>query len=347
MVKARINYIDALRGFTMFVVVFVHVLNFLFGMLDSFLCQLFVTFMMPMFFFISGYLAYKPVEKFSFDTYAQMTRKKAVSLLVPATLFWCIFVVYLCKGDRSPIEYIAEKGFVTYWFLYALMGHFVVYYSMALMANYNKIVKNFLDAILIFVAVVGVVIYLLFNNRASCESLRVFAFFDFCFYFQFFVLGIFAKRHHRLWEKSLHNDKFITAVIIVFVACLFVIFHPRVSQYVPAVVAKVCVHEVVKYAGVLIVFAYFRRNAEFFNAENNWVKSILFVGRRTLDVYLIHFFFLSFSMDALCFGTINLFVIQFFITVLLATLVMATSLGVGSIIRMSGFLARYLLGANR
>lgn len=57
----RIRYIDALRGFTMLLVVFGHVMMFTFGIggYNSVIGSFFLTFRMPMFFFISGYIAYK------------------------------------------------------------------------------------------------------------------------------------------------------------------------------------------------------------------------------------------------------------------------------------------------
>ena len=63
MAKVRIHYIDALRGFTMLLVVFAHVLTFGFGMQKSFLSELFITFRMPMFFFISGFIGYKAIDR--------------------------------------------------------------------------------------------------------------------------------------------------------------------------------------------------------------------------------------------------------------------------------------------
>lgn len=57
----RIKYIDALRGFTMILVVFAHIEAFsMFGMQHTtFLGSIFQSFRMPLFFFISGYIAFK------------------------------------------------------------------------------------------------------------------------------------------------------------------------------------------------------------------------------------------------------------------------------------------------
>ena len=60
-IDGRIAYIDCLRGFTMLLVIWNHVadMSFGLGLSDSFWTQLFISFRMPMFFFISGFIAYK------------------------------------------------------------------------------------------------------------------------------------------------------------------------------------------------------------------------------------------------------------------------------------------------
>lgn len=59
--KKRIEYIDAVRGITMLIVVFQHIRAFSFGLYedDSILSMVYLSFMLPMFFFISGFASYK------------------------------------------------------------------------------------------------------------------------------------------------------------------------------------------------------------------------------------------------------------------------------------------------
>ena len=61
--KERIQYIDAMRGFTMLLVVFAHIETFSFDYASTgnitFLGEMFQLFRMPLFFFVSGFIAYK------------------------------------------------------------------------------------------------------------------------------------------------------------------------------------------------------------------------------------------------------------------------------------------------
>lgn len=67
MATKRLEYIDALRGFTMILVVFAHIINYGYHITDAkaetmdTFNNLFIRFRMPLFFFISGFVLYKNV----------------------------------------------------------------------------------------------------------------------------------------------------------------------------------------------------------------------------------------------------------------------------------------------
>ena len=93
--KQRIKYIDALRGFTMFLVVLQHIESIGFGIhpYESVLGNILVSFRMPMFFFISGYIAYKVSFDWNMDAYCSNLRKKAIVQLIPTVFFFSLFFI--------------------------------------------------------------------------------------------------------------------------------------------------------------------------------------------------------------------------------------------------------------
>lgn len=101
--KKRVQFIDAMRGFTMFLVVFGHV--FVFGLgygeEESVLSSFFITFRMPMFFFISGYIGFNAIEKCNFDFYRLNLAKKSFVQLVPTIIFLLFGVVFLTKKSLT------------------------------------------------------------------------------------------------------------------------------------------------------------------------------------------------------------------------------------------------------
>lgn len=124
--KERIKYIDALRGFTMLLVVFAHIelLGFGISPYSSTLGGIFVSFRMPMFFFISGYIAYKAIT-WDFGTYIKSVRKKAIVQLIPTIFFFSLFTFsHMPEAGRryykTAGEDIGLQSFCLSFFLFTI-----------------------------------------------------------------------------------------------------------------------------------------------------------------------------------------------------------------------------------
>ena len=78
----RIEYLDAMRGFTILLVVMWHVSYFGLGFdsSDTFNLQqyVFVPLRMPLFFFVSGFLMYKAAFQWNYSNTAQFLKKKVL-----------------------------------------------------------------------------------------------------------------------------------------------------------------------------------------------------------------------------------------------------------------------------
>ena len=106
--KKRIEYIDALRGLTMILVVFSHVELTSFGFENpTFINSLFMSFRMPLFFWVSGYIAYKASIQWNWSTWWQMSKKKTIIQLIPTLIFGLIYAYaytglpWWCSGEES------------------------------------------------------------------------------------------------------------------------------------------------------------------------------------------------------------------------------------------------------
>ena len=98
----------------------------------------------------------------------------------------------------------------------------------------------------------------------------------------------------------------------------------------------------------MTVFALFRRYGEFFSENRHIGKPLQFVGRNTLDVYLLHYFVLL-GMPAMLrpyiVETDNILV-TLVVGMAVAIAAVAVSLLISRVIRLSDHLAYYLLGAR-
>ena len=124
----RIEYIDALRGFTMILVVFAHVEMTSFGFVTpTFINSLFMSFRMPLFFFISGFIGYKASTQWNWSTWWAMSKKKLLIQLIPTFIFGVLYAYAYFQSDFHT--FITHNGKLGYWFTIALLEIFLIVYT--------------------------------------------------------------------------------------------------------------------------------------------------------------------------------------------------------------------------
>ena len=89
----RIEWIDALRGFTMILVVFSHIEVFGFGIPSNTVNSFFSQFRMPLFFFISGFIAFRAGEVWDRKYYTRQMLKKMRIQIIPTLFFGLLFSI--------------------------------------------------------------------------------------------------------------------------------------------------------------------------------------------------------------------------------------------------------------
>lgn len=338
--KKRVLFIDAMRGFTMFLVVLGHV--FVFGLgygeKESVLSSFFITFRMPMFFFISGYIGFKAIEKWTFDFYWSNLCKKAQVQLIPTIVF---FTLWCCAFGKDLVETFLTTGATVYWFTVVLFEMFVVYFSVAFLSH--AISQKLFNPIMI--CIVFATIYILSFCFRPTQITGILSIRAFCRYFQFFCIGLLCRRYNEKFMSVITRQEIVTGLIVLFVA-LFV-FMWSCPWGKESFFYKANHDLLIRYVGLFLVFALFAKNADFFNRNGRVSQVMQFVGRRTLDIFLIHYFFLP---DIHCLrmyfiGNKNI-LIEFLLSGSLALSILVICLVVSSIVRNSDLLAKYIFGVN-
>lgn len=147
----RIEYIDALRGFTMILVVLCHVAYSCLGIDENtpsfhrYLVQV----RMPMFFLISGFVLYKAGVFWNLKHIGDFLKKKFVVQIL-STLFF--FVLYLHLNGTSFICGITDSTKLGYWFTYTLFIYYIFYSLIRFLC------KKYEDYVVIIVAAIFYVI---------------------------------------------------------------------------------------------------------------------------------------------------------------------------------------------
>ena len=337
MEKARIGYIDAMRGFTMILVVYSHVCGFCLGDTTMGFNDVFFLFRLPCFFMISGWL----FEQTARRPFREVVRKKFMVQIVPTF----IFLLLLAPPPLFFSRLGTTKG--GYWFTFTLFMFFLLY---LLSVRLGKRWGAWVALLVSFAAFC----YSSFYNRLSATGsfspvLQVLGFLSFAtwHYYLFFYLGTVIRRHF---------DDFLRITGRTFV------FLPIVASFLAIAAVPSPANPLWAYlrfaaggiTGMLMVFVLFRWLYTSFAAYCAWrpvfLSSVLkFVGTRTLDIYLLHYFFLPRFL--LPYGGqlagYDSPLLEFVVAMAVALVVVALSLLVSRLLRISPFLAHYLFGANR
>ena len=339
----RIAYIDALRGFTMLLVVFWHVEYVAYGAqsANSVINYILMTFRMPTFFFISGYIAYKIVNKWNLRFYFENLRKKALVQIVPTIVFFSILRFFT---GENPFQFLI-KGFGEFWFTIVLFEMFVLYFTLSLIGRYvnGKIV----DLGLIFIVLVAELTDGFDNHLNEIFSLNLLLPF-----FKYFAIGILCQKYKYWFVKFIESNCFRTIVILVFAIGILMCFNNDFKISVPFAY-KFLYAVIVRFAGILLVFIFFYSKAAYFESGVRLSRVMQFVGRRTLDIYMLHYFMIpaihshKITYLAPFISTESMAITRFAVSMGIAVLVVAACLLVSEVIRTSPTLAHYLFGAKR
>lgn len=341
--SSRMHWIDAMRGFTMFLVVFYHFQQFGLGMLnplETVLGNVFVSFRMPAFFFISGFVAYKSIDFWTGGNWFKRLRTKARVELTPTVVFFLLLT--LCQGKSLSLFF--AKGFNLYWFTFVLFEIFCVYFTASLL--YNKLKLRYFTAGMLMLAVVSLAINLLLkgSNQSIVEILALRKMTGFL---PFFLLGVVCKRHSDKFFKCLNNDWLITIATVVFIASLFIVYYAYFGVYQMHPVVQVLRNYVVKFSGLFTVVALFYNKRHFFEGDSKLKKIMCFVGKRTLDIYMLHFFLIS-DMNCIYPGALRgNIVYELVICTAFSIVIVAVSLGISGFIRNSKMLTYLLFGGKK
>ena len=101
-----------------------------------------------------------------------------------------------------------------------------------------------------------------------------------------------------------------------------------------------------KFILLTMVFMYFRHYQQYFTKLSVVGRSLQYIGRRTLDIYLIHYLFLPNlpTVGAFFKAYRHNFAVDTTFSVLIALIVIGFSIVTSNILRVSPFLKKHLFG---
>lgn len=275
MPKQRLDYLDLLKGFAIFLMVIGHFLSWTFAP-DSnptpgamFVKNLIYTFHMPLFFFISGYLLYlKRDRNFDISFCATTIQKRVQSLVLPG------FAFMLLNYFHTDIMHFE-------WFLKSLFEFYLIFCAI------KFITKWFNDNIILEILLQIITITALFICAKTFDNPLLNEFIPFsnlAHKYPYFALGFYFHKINinRFLQK---NDILYTCSLIGFLTLFFTsnqmgIIPTTVSQYFTAIF------------GIIVCL----KVAQAINYEKAGLvtKTLLKWGGISIEIYLLNAFLIPY-----------------------------------------------------
>lgn len=275
----RLLFIDALRGITIILVVFSHLVTLAIAFDEISILKkindVLIIFRMPLFFFISGFFVYS--NKYNMELVRLRSKNRIISQLYPTLLLMSILCIFFFDSN-FPFAFSHELK-IGYWFTLTVVEMFFLTLPiLVILSRFNNI-SLLKKSIIVFIY--SFVIFRLLGlwyahnpieiNRTLGLSLLL-------SYLPYFVFGILFRINYEFLHKIFSNFYVAIFSFITFFICLWKLNFNYVSM-IEALLA--------------IIFLY-ALTFHLFNVKkivNNKVNRFLvFIGSMTLEIYLLHYF---------------------------------------------------------
>lgn len=324
----------------MYLVVYAHICGYGYHMdTPHSFHHILVNFYLVLFFFVSGFVAYKKDVQWTGQTIGKMFKRKCVQLIIPSVVFCFLFCIY-DHHSFNPLWHVSTSW---YWFTVQLFLFFLFYYLIMMVTrNTSESTKDF------SLIAVAVILYLLSHSHVLFERTQVettlFSYLGMEKWrlFVFFCIGVLMRKHFEMVKRWINNPIVMAVIIIIFFMMVF--FADRITYRLLEPFKSL----VYGGASIFVIFSFFYKYQDSFSQEKHFGRVMQYIGRRTLDIYMIHYFLLPYHLDFMgkWFTANPNPTVEFFITTTIAAMAIALSVVIGNIIRLSPTLSYYLLGGK-
>lgn len=270
MMNQRIEYIDAMRGFCMFLVVYHHLA--LGTNLPVIGDDILGFFFLDLFFFIYGYFC--PIQ-----ISVNRIKKRLKNQLLPTIICACLFIVTV-KGSDWNLLYHEDKG--GYWFT------FVAFEILITFAILNRLLRNVIGGgtsfylIVLFVLsyMVGVFVKIPDNQFSN-----IFSWGKYIGYCRPFLLGVLFQLNKERMIKLIENKNIATFVVLFFLVLVY--YRKESVETLP------CRNLIYSITGIFATYIMFYHSRNTLNSSTRLGRTMSYIGKHTLHIYFTHYFLLS------------------------------------------------------
>lgn len=276
--KQRLEYIDALRGLAILLVVFMHVPQYGLGQsIGGYYMELATLLAVPLFFFISG--LFVPLGITPPNSIAKI-KKRVHSILLPTIV---IGGLYAMLNHISIMDMLQDKFKAGYWFTITLFEYFVIVDVLRLLACKSQ---RLYDALLIGASIVCYALAMptmqrMYGDIAIAQILGLAQW----KYFIFFVLGMFVKHNSEMINSDKGGAAIVAAFLMVYAANAIGDFQFGGLLY--------NINLLLKETSIVLMAYYVFYTYRFkFSSQTRMGRWLSKIGTYTLEIYLMHYFVL-------------------------------------------------------
>ena len=276
--KQRLEYIDALRGLAILLVVFMHVPQYGFGQsFGGYYMEMATLLAVPLFFFISGLFAQSSVTP---PISIKKIGKRLHSILLPTFL---IGGLYAMLNHISTVDVLQDKFKAGYWFTITLFEFFVIIDMLRLMACKKQRLFNILliGACFVCYGLSMPTVQRMYGDMIIAHILGV----PQWKYFVFFVLGMFVKHNAEMIYSDKGGVAVVNVFLMVYAANAIGDFQLNGLLYNINLLLK-------EISIVLLAYYVFYTYRSKLSSHTRMGRCLSKIGTYTLEIYLIHYFVL-------------------------------------------------------
>lgn len=321
--KKRLDYFDQLKGVAILFVVVGHILYWSLGVKDTGLNHMYIIFYMPLFFYISGFWAFKNHES-ALDVFKNVM-KTSLHLLVPFLTF--CFLLSLFRG--TAFVNLLSRGGGEYWFLQVL---FVLQLFFMIYGYCIRKVNN--DVLYISLLVVPYAVLILADrcqliSSSWSEALNVPNLEN---YYRYFFLGWLCRKYDRLFEILFKNKLvFALGAVLYLAKWYFYDVNNMLLSFLGSIGAIVMLQQ------------FFMHYSE---SQNKGLNLLTYLGQHTMIIYLAHYFFIPDLVEVVkpLMAGDNMFIVTLTLSLLVAFPIILACLLLGKIFESNKYLSFVFLG---
>lgn len=298
---------------------------------------------MPLFFFISGWFTAKVDGNGRLVT--PDLKRRFTQLIIPTAVAGCLYFLVLPSLGFSDTEGLSFTKFwlspskMGYWFGICLFEIMLVY---TVMLPLLRKIHGAVSTLLLSFGICAALLVISSVAKNITEPLEVLE--TGCYLFPF-MTGVVASRHREGFEKLLNNNAVMTISIVVLSVCLWFQTNPVEMRYI--VISRLISHVPLALLAVAVFKPWSDEQYARPQSPGAAVRIWSYLGRNSLGIYLLHYFFL-FPMRQvedfiapMCPGFVPLVVTAIFSAVLITACVC----GIIELLKPSRLLSKILTGA--